>query len=169
MDRVLLLNATFEPLRLLTARRAVLLLLEERAEPVDQADEVMTVHSPTRSITVPSVVRLTRYVRIPREAMSPPVSRRGVLLRDQHRCAYCGSHADTIDHVVPKSRGGHHEWTNIVAACRKHNHDKGNSLLEELGWKLRVTPRAPQGLLWRICDEAEIRPGWNLFLGLSAA
>ena len=169
MDRVLLLNVTFEPLRVLSVRRAVLLLIEERAEPVYVDDEPVVVHSPSVSIEVPSVVRLNRYVNVPRQAFSPPVSRRGVLARDGYRCAYCGGHADTIDHVIPRSRGGAHEWTNVVAACKKHNHDKGNRLLEELGWTMRVTPKAPHGLLWRVHSDSDLRPGWTPFLQPHAA
>jgi hypothetical protein len=170
VDRVLLLNATFEPLRLVSLRRAVLLLIEQRAEPVLIDDEEPVImHSPSMSISIPSVVRLTTYVRVPRQAFTPPVSRRGVLARDNYRCAYCGNHADTIDHVVPRSRGGAHTWTNVVAACKKHNHDKGNRLLEELGWELRITPEAPFGLLWRIPSDSVLQPGWSPFLRLNAA
>ena len=169
VERVLLLNATFEPLRLVSVRRAVLLLIEQRAEPVHVDEESVVMNSPSISITVPSVVRLNNYVRVPRQAFTPPVSRRGVLARDNHRCAYCGNHADTIDHVVPRSRGGAHSWSNVVAACKKHNHDKGSRLLEELGWELRIKPEAPYGLLWRIGSESELQPGWSPFLRLNAA
>jgi 5-methylcytosine-specific restriction endonuclease McrA len=86
------------------------------------------------------------------------------LARDAHRCAYCDGVGDTIDHVVPRSRGGRHEWTNVVAACRRHNMQKGDRLLEELGWKLRTEPRVPEGISWRWRYLNEIDPLWAPFL-----
>jgi 5-methylcytosine-specific restriction endonuclease McrA len=146
MGRVLLLNATYEPLQLVSDRRAVVLLLVGRAEAVATHDEPRIIRSPRLSVTVPSIVRLTTLVRLPPHARIPPVTRRAVLARDRQRCAYCGEHADTVDHIVPRSRGGVHDWSNVVAACRRHNVEKGDRLLEELGWRLRHEPSAPQGL-----------------------
>ena len=165
MERVLLLNASFEPLQLVTARRAIVLVMCERADVVAQHDDAPRFRSPNRETTVPSVIKLRHYVRVPFRAGQAPLSRRGVLARDRHRCAYCGNHADTIDHVVPKSRGGRHEWTNVVAACKLHNLKKGNRLLEEIGWELPREPVAPVGLLWRWRHLEDIDPLWTDFLG----
>src|SRR4051795_10318657 len=121
-SRVLLLNATFEPLAVVTAKRAVVLMLTGKAECVGAAcDEVF--HSENLTVPAPSVMRLSRYVRVPyRRAV--PMTRAGVLRRDSRRCGYCGQRADTIDHVVPRSRGGTHSWENCVAACRMCNSRK---------------------------------------------
>ena len=122
----LLLNATYEPLCVVSSRRAIVLVLAQKAEPVDSAPEV--VHAETVSLPVPIVVRLTRYVRVPYPA-NVPLSRRAVFTRDGQTCVYCGGSATSIDHVVPRSRGGTHTWDNVVAACRRCNHTKAGAKL----------------------------------------
>ena len=165
MERVLLLNATYEPLQLVTARRAVVLVLGERAEVVAPRSDEAVFRSPRAATPVPSIVKLRHFVRVPFRATQPPLSRRAVLLRDRHRCAYCQGHADTIDHVVPRSRGGRHEWANVVAACKRHNLQKGDRFLEEIGWELPFEPAAPAGLLWRWRHLGEVDPLWAPYLG----
>lgn len=140
-SRVLLLNATFEPLAVVTAKRAVVLMLTGKAECVQAALEG-AFHSESLTVPAPSVMRLSRYVRVPYRR-SVPMTRAGVLRRDGRRCQYCGKRADTIDHVVPRSRGGTHTWDNCVAACRVCNSKKADRLLAELGWALETAPRAP--------------------------
>ncbi|GEL95073.1 HNH endonuclease [Cellulomonas composti] len=144
MSGTLVLNASYEPLCVVPVRRAVLLLLLEKA--VVEQDSDFLLHSERLTVVAPSVVRLHRYVRVPRRA-HVPITRRGVLARDRDRCAYCTSRADTIDHVVPRSRSGPHEWENVVAACARCNHRKADHLLSELGWELSFTPREPRGPL----------------------
>ena len=92
------------------------------------------------------------------------MTRRSLLLRDSYRCAYCLEHADTIDHVVPRSRGGRHEWTNVVAACRRHNMQKGDRLLEEIGWRMHFEPRVPDGPWWRWRHLPDPDPLWAPYL-----
>lgn len=141
-SRVLLLNASFEPLAVVTSKRAVCLLLAGKAECLQEALEGVAFRSESLSLPAPSVLRLCRYVRVPyRRAV--PMSRAGVLRRDGRRCAYCPKRADTIDHVVPRSRGGAHSWENCVAACRACNARKADRLVEELGWTLRMKPGPP--------------------------
>ena len=168
MERVLLLNATFEPLALVSDRRAVVLVLAGRAEPVAFRPDPRTFHSAQLSIDVPAIVRLFQMVRIPRWARTPPLTRRAVLRRDGGRCAYCSETADTVDHVVPRSRGGRHEWSNVVASCKADNLTKGDHLLSELGWKLAFTPRAPDGHLWRLRHLAEVDPLWEPYLAAAS-
>jgi 5-methylcytosine-specific restriction endonuclease McrA len=168
MERVLLLNATFEPLQLITQRRAVVMVFGERVEVIAARDDGSQFRSPTQSIPIPSIVRLTTYVKVPFRASQPPLSRKAVLLRDNHRCAYCQGHADTVDHVIPRSRGGLHDWANVVAACKRHNLQKGNRFLHELGWELPFQPKAPIGPLWRWRHLGDIDPRWEPFLGISA-
>lgn len=140
MSGTLVLNATYEPLCVVPNRRAVVLLLAEKAVLVEAAGSDM--HSERLTIVVPSVVKLSRFVRVPYRARVP-LSRRGVLVRDGGRCAYCGRRADTVDHVVPRSRGGEHAWENVVAACAACNHRKADRLLVELGWTLPFRPTQP--------------------------
>lgn len=141
-SRVLLLNASFEPLAVVTSKRAICLLLSGKAECLQEALEGAAFRSENLSLPAPSVLRLSRYVRVPyRRAV--PMTRAGVLRRDARRCAYCTKRADTIDHVVPRSRGGAHSWENCVAACRGCNARKADRLIEELGWTLRSKPGPP--------------------------
>jgi len=159
----LLLNATYEPLCVVSSRRAIVLVLAEKAEPVDSAPDV--VHAETISLPVPVVVRLTRYVRVPYPAQVP-LSRRAVFTRDGSTCVYCGSSATSIDHVVPRSRGGTHTWDNVVAACRRCNHTKADRSLAELGWVLPHPPRTPSGAAWRLLGSRTVDPRWREWLGM---
>jgi 5-methylcytosine-specific restriction endonuclease McrA len=172
-SRVLLLNATFEPLAVVTAKRAVVLMLAGKAECVEATLTGLAFHSESLTIPAPSVMRLSRYVRVPyRRAV--PMTRAGVLRRDGRRCAYCGRKADTIDHVVPRSRGGTHTWDsrggthtwdNCVAACRVCNSRKADRLLEELGWMLPRSPRAPSRAAGGVLVLAvEPLPAWEPWL-----
>jgi 5-methylcytosine-specific restriction endonuclease McrA len=168
MERVLLLNATYEPLALVSDRRAVVLVLAGRAEPVAFRDDCAVFHSASLDVDVPSIVRLAHMVRIPRWARTPPVTRRSVLRRDGGVCVYCSEPADTIDHVIPRSRGGTHEWSNVVAACKRDNLTKADLLLSELGWTLRVKPGPPDGYLWRLRHLSDVDPLWEPYLAAAS-
>jgi 5-methylcytosine-specific restriction endonuclease McrA len=159
----LLLNATYEPLCVVSSRRAIVLVLAHKAEPVDSAPEV--VHAETVSLAVPVVARLTRYVRVPYPAQVP-LSRRAVFTRDGQTCVYCGGSATSIDHVVPRSRGGTHTWDNVVAACRRCNHTKADRSLAEIGWVLPHPPRTPSGAAWRLLGARTVDPRWREWLGI---
>nr|WP_246127541.1 HNH endonuclease [Amycolatopsis rhizosphaerae] len=165
--RVLLLNATYEPLTALSLRRAVVLVMCGKAEVVHGDPAGLTVHAATVSLPVPSVIRLSTYVRVPYRAQVP-LTRAGLMHRDRYRCAYCGGRAETIDHVIPRSRGGPHSWQNCVACCAKCNHRKADKLLSELGWQLRVVPTAPHGPHWRLLvHSGEADPLWRPYLGVA--
>ncbi|UXA16486.1 HNH endonuclease [Mycobacterium sp. SMC-4] len=167
--RVLLLNSTYEPLTALPMRRAVIMLMCEKADVVHDDPMGPVIHSATRSIVVPSVIRLRTYVRVPYRARVP-MTRAALMHRDRFRCAYCGSKADTVDHVVPRSRGGEHSWENCVAACSACNHRKADKLLAELGWTLRAAPLPPKGQHWRLLSTVkELDPAWARYLGEGAA
>jgi 5-methylcytosine-specific restriction endonuclease McrA len=140
MGRALVLNATHEPLAVVTARRAVVLVLKERAEVI--ASNGFVFHSERLVIEAPSVVKLRRFVRVPYRAQAP-LTRRAVFARDDWRCQYCGAAAENLDHVVPRSRGGEHSWENVVAACRRCNSRKENRLVQEAGLRLARRPFAP--------------------------
>ncbi|MCB1264806.1 MAG: HNH endonuclease [Mycobacterium sp.] len=167
--RVLLLNSTYEPLTALPIRRAVVLLLGGKAEVLHDDPGGPVIHSATRVMVVPSVIRLRSYVRVPYRARVP-MTRAALMHRDRFRCAYCGSRADTVDHVVPRSRGGEHSWENCVAACSPCNHRKADRLLAELGWTLRLVPTPPKGRHWRLLSTIkELDPVWVRYLGEGAA
>lgn len=162
---MLLLNATYEPLTAISVRRAIVLVLCGKADVVHNASAGPVIHSVTRSVAVPSVIRLRAYIRVPYVARIP-MTRAALMHRDRFHCGYCGSKADTVDHVVPRSRGGQHTWENCVAACGACNRRKGDRLLVELGWRLRSTPVAPKGRHWRLLSVAkELDPAWVRYLG----
>lgn len=167
--RVLLLNATFEPLTALPLRRAVVLVVCGKAEVVHGDPSGLVLHSASDAVMVPSVIRLSTFVRVPYRARVP-LTRAGLMHRDRYRCAYCGARAETIDHVIPRSRGGEHTWQNCVACCVKCNHRKADKLLAELGWRLRTVPRAPRGVHWRLlAGVGDADPQWLPYLGEPAA
>lgn len=159
----LVLNATYEPLCVVPVRRAAVLVLTDKAVPVTEGDGLM--RSTTTVLTAPAVVRLTRFVRVPFRGQVS-LTRRAVFARDGGRCVYCGLAATTIDHVVPRSRGGGHVWENVVAACTRCNHVKADRLLSDLGWRLHRRPQAPSGLAWRVLGHRSPDPLWLDWLGL---
>ncbi|MDB1088402.1 HNH endonuclease [Streptomyces sp. ACA25] len=141
MRQTLVLNASFEPLSTVSLRRAVVLVMQRKAE-VEQAYPGLRVRAVSVDLPVPQVIRLRRYVQVPfRQRAS--WSRRGVLVRDRHRCAYCGGRATTIDHIVPRSRGGGDTWLNTVAACARDNHRKADRTPAQAGMRLVVQPFEP--------------------------
>ena len=160
--RTLVLNASGEPLCIVTLHRAVVLVTTGKAIIVETDGRML--RSPSRSVPVPLVLCLARYVSVPRRRPVPP-TRRTVLQRDSHRCAYCAGHADTVDHVLPRSRGGRHEWTNVVAACGPCNHRKADHLLVELGWELGFTPLAPRDSL-ALLAAGPPEPAWEAYLAV---
>jgi len=159
--RTLVLNSGYEPLAVVSFRRAIVLVLAGKATIV--ADGGSPVVGGSLTLPRPSVILLGRYVRAP-HGRAVPVSRRGVLRRDAHRCAYCGGTADTVDHVQPRSRGGRHEWTNVVAACARCNHRKADRLLAELGWELEFSPHAPRGVAALFAATVRTDPSWSAYL-----
>ncbi|WP_179951512.1 HNH endonuclease [Halopolyspora algeriensis] len=167
--RVLLLNTTFEPLTALPLRRAIVLVVCGKAEIVHGDSAGLTLRSATSSVEVPSVIRLSTFVQVPYRGRVP-LSRSALMQRDSHRCVYCGMRAETIDHVVPRSRGGAHSWENCVACCVKCNRRKADRTLRELGWRLAETPRAPRGRNWRLITGVhEADPLWLPYLGEAVA
>jgi 5-methylcytosine-specific restriction endonuclease McrA len=169
LRRVLLLNVTYEPLTTVALHRAVGLVLAEKAEILHNEASGLVLHSATVKLAVPSVIRLRRFVRVPHRNRVP-LTRAALMRRDGYLCAYCGAAADTIDHVIPRSRGGAHAWENCVASCTKCNHRKADRLIEELGWTLRWDPLAPRGTHWRLIGAArDGDPQWATYLTGAAA
>jgi 5-methylcytosine-specific restriction endonuclease McrA len=166
MRDVLVLHATYEPLVVLDARRAIVLVLDEKADLIEPDAARRSFRSPTMALPLPAVVRLRRTVAAPRRT-SVPLRRQSVLLRDRYECAYCSDRwADTVDHVVPRSRGGRHEWRNVVVACRRCNHRKGDRLIGELGWRLRYQPTEPTRVRRLVVRDGA--PEWAPYLPAAA-
>jgi 5-methylcytosine-specific restriction endonuclease McrA len=138
---VLVLNASYEPINICAARRAIVLVLKGLAMPEEENGNLL--HAARLAMRVPSVIRLLEYRRIPHQTRA--LSRKNILLRDRNTCQYCGvvlsSSELTLDHVVPRSRGGSSTWENLVACCHSCNRRKGNHLLGETDMKLLKEPR----------------------------
>ena len=161
MSKALVLNASYEPLCVVSVRRAVILVLKEKAEVLHTAERVL--HSERAALPVPSVIRLTYFVKVPFRARAA-LNRRAVFARDGGRCQYCGAAAENIDHVIPRSRGGQHVWENVVAACRPCNTRKEDRYLHEVGLTLRRRPTAPKELTWIIVAVGTVHPQWEPYL-----
>ena len=161
LGRALVLNATYEPICVVSSRRALILILADKAELLHASEFVY--HSERSAFPEPSVVRLSQYVRVPRQTRVA-ITRRSVFARDDHRCQYCGAQAENIDHVVPKSRGGTHTWDNVVAACRRCNASKEDRLLEESGFVLRRKPSVPRSGVWLLAGSGELRSEWAAYV-----
>jgi 5-methylcytosine-specific restriction endonuclease McrA len=164
MEGILLLNATYEPLSILSLRRAARLLLKERAEPV-VTEPIVPLASPERTLEIPTVLRLKFYVNVPRR--NPPAwTRRGLLARDGYRCAYCGKVCSpgeaTVDHVLPISRGGRSSWSNTVTACFACNQRKADRTPQEAGMKLLIEPKLPRTRYLTI--QEEILNAWKVWI-----
>ena len=141
--QVLVLNAGYEPLSLVSVRRAVVLLLHEKAELLEATQQMLS--SANRSFPVPLVIRLVHYVKLPHRRV--PATRTTVMLRDAYICQYCGETPGrnhlTVDHVVPRSRGGVHDWHNLVTACKRCNQKKGSHTPDEAMMHLIRKPVEP--------------------------
>ncbi|HET9213599.1 MAG TPA: HNH endonuclease [Gaiellaceae bacterium] len=166
MQQVLVLNASYEPLNVCSVRRAHVLVFKGKAELLEE------LHQPLRSASStfpwPHVIRLLSYVRVPR-AVKRKISRKALFARDGYRCAYCGSSGRlTLDHVVPRSRGGDSVWENVVTSCAPCNLRKGNRLPEEVQMRMLVRPATPTPALFVTLSAARIPDGWQPYLAAFA-
>ncbi|MGL5858321.1 MAG: HNH endonuclease [Angustibacter sp.] len=170
--RTLVLNASYEPLSVVSFKRAVVLVLSGKATILAAGEEPIRSPGSLRQVATnlnrPSVILLVRFVRVPRYR-SVGVSRRGVLRRDGHRCGYCLASATTVDHVVPRSRGGGDSWENLISCCLRCNGAKGDRTPDEMGWSLRLRPYTPVGPTWSLRGTGGVDPLWEEYLALVAA
>jgi 5-methylcytosine-specific restriction endonuclease McrA len=159
----LVLNASYEPLNVTTVRRAHVLVFKGKAEVIEELDQAL--RSATTTFPWPHVIRLVQYVRVPR-TVQRKISRRALFARDDWRCVYCGSAGGrlTLDHVVPKSRGGESVWENVVTSCAPCNHRKGDRLLEETSMTLRTPPRPPTPVLFIRLATDHVPDTWRRYL-----
>ena len=161
MPKSLVLNATYKPLSVVSARRALVLVWLDRATMVAAREEIW--RSAREDFPVPSVVKLNRFVKVPYHR-AVPLTRRTVFARDSGTCQYCGASAENLDHVVPRSRGGHHTWDNVVACCLRCNAKKGNRLVNEAGLSLARQPAAPTTVGWAYTHPGKTESSWRPFL-----
>lgn len=169
--RVLVLNASYEPLTVVSVRRALALVMRGQVTPA--TDERVTVRGVADEARVPAVIRLRHYVHVPRRGAH--WSRRGVLGRDGYHCIYCGAapgdvqdghllHKEnfTVDHIIPRSRGGENTWSNTVCACHRCNQRKGNRMPHEAGMLLRWEPKMPR--VSYLVVSGEIPAAWRVYI-----
>ncbi len=170
MTSILLLNASYEPLAVITRRRALLLLMKGRVEAA--CAEAIELQSVSHTLHIPTVIRLRRYANVPRRGMR--WSRRAVLQRDGYTCVYCGlqpgqmqrgkilsKNSFTVDHILPVSRGGKNTWTNTVCACPLCNQRKGNRTPHEANLKLRWEPKTPR--VSYLVASGHIPAAWKIY------
>ena len=172
--QVLLLNAGYEPLAVIPFRRAVSLVLKERVDPA--CEDTLTLQGVSWTLEIPVVVRLRHYINVPRRVA--PWSRRAVLERDRYTCAYCGVQVGdrcwgygvltrqdfTVDHILPRSRGGRNTWSNTVCACPRCNQRKGNRTPHQAGMRLLWEPKRPR--VNYLVVTGEIPTAWKVYLEL---
>jgi 5-methylcytosine-specific restriction endonuclease McrA len=168
MQQVLVLNASYEPLNVCSVRRAHVLICKEKAELIEELDQPL--RSAEATFAWPHVVRLKTYVRVPKAAQRR-ISRRALFARDGWECVYCGTSGVrlTLDHVVPRSRGGDSVWENVVTSCAPCNLRKGDKLLAEAAMALPKPPRPPAPALFIKLAATRIPAGWHPYLDPRAA
>jgi 5-methylcytosine-specific restriction endonuclease McrA len=161
---VLVLNASYEPINVCTVRRAAVLVLKDKAELIESSEWAL--HSESLTLPRPVVIRLVTYVRVPRDAHSRKITRRAIFARDRWTCQYCGSERGslTVDHVVPRSRGGTSAWENIVTCCAPCNRRKGDRLPKQAGMHPRRAPRAPSSTIFVHVAVPRIPDAWQRYL-----
>jgi 5-methylcytosine-specific restriction endonuclease McrA len=166
VQHVLVLNASYEPLNVCSVRRAHVLVYKGKAEILEH--HARRLRSASDTFRRPHVIRLLYYVRVPR-LVQRKISRRALFARDGWRCQYCGSSAKlTLDHVVPRSRGGESDWGNVVTSCAPCNLRKGDKLPEEVDMRPVVSPRPPAPALFVTLSAPSIPEPWEPYLAAFA-
>ena len=165
MSDVLLLNFTYEPLGIVDLARAVRLLFARKVEIVHRGER--EIRTTSVAFPLPSVVRLLYFVKRHRNKVA--LTKKNVLLRDKYTCAYCGTHSGremTVDHVIPRSRGGRSVWENLVASCSTCNARKGDRTPDEARMPLRRVPREPRFIPWVVVRRHTAPDEWVKYLAL---
>jgi 5-methylcytosine-specific restriction endonuclease McrA len=162
--RVLVLNASYEPINVCTVRRAAVLILKNRAEILEEGEWAL--HAESFTLARPVVIRLLTYVRIPRDAHRRKITRRAVFARDRWTCQYCGHERGnlTVDHVVPRSKGGASTWDNIVTCCAPCNRRKGDRLPRQANMVPARKPKAPSSTIFIHVATPTIPAAWEQYL-----
>lgn len=165
--KILVLNHSYQPLHFCNVRRAIVMLMKGKAEEIEYDGRV--IHSPSIVLRVPTVIRLVTYLHLPRKWGGIRFSKKNVFKRDNYTCQYCGRSGVgmTLDHVIPRSRGGATCWENVVVACQNCNLKKGDRTLKECGLRLLRKPREPHLLLYyrsSVPVSTSILERWNKYL-----
>lgn len=161
MTSALVLNATYEPLSVVPARRAACLVLADKADMIEA--DVTSFRSAKIVLPSPLVIRLRYLVKVPYHRRIA-LSRRAVFARDEQSCQYCGGFADSIDHILPRSRGGENIWENVAAACRPCNLRKRDRTPEEAQMRLARAAHAPRELAWITVAVPTVPDAWKPYL-----
>lgn len=162
----MVLNQSYEPLTVCTLKKAILLIFLGKAEIV-QKDDRKSIRTMKSNFPWPSVIRISKYIKVPYKKVI--LSRKNILRRDNYKCAYCGR-SDlmlTVDHVVPKARGGSDSWENLVTACTRCNNIKGDRTPEEANMKLLIKPFKPSHIIFIKNIVSKIDEKWKPYLYLS--
>lgn len=158
----LVLNVDYQAITVCSPERAIILILQEKATLVNKVPKKFF-KSKSLVLEFPSIIRLNRYVNIPYKKVH--FTRQNVFKRDEHKCAYCGSTKDlTLDHVIPRSKGGKHSWKNVVACCKKCNYEKADNFLEDTDMELRIVPHRPNYMLFVTKNYKRIPEDWKPYL-----
>ena len=160
--KTLILNSTFQPLSLATPKRALSLLLNKKINVLKESN--VKLRSIEKSVIIPKVAVLTYYVKAP-YSRRVALNKENIFIRDFHTCQYCGGVAESVDHIIPKSKGGEHVWSNVVACCKKCNLIKADKDLLHTRLKLIKTPEHPVGAFWvKTIVGSNPDPSWNKYL-----
>ena len=161
--KVLVLNQSYEPISVCNTKKALLLLFLTKADIIEERAAYI-VRSMHHSFPFPSVIRLSAYLRVPYKKIE--LSRKNILRRDSFRCQYCHTPATplTVDHVIPRSRGGMDQWENLVCACVHCNNKKGSRTPEEANMRLLSTPRKPHHVLFLTHYIGKVEDTWRPYL-----
>ena len=161
-DRVLVLNLDYTPLAVCTVQRAFLLLYMKKAEPIKNASSEF-IRTVSKTFPLPTVVKLNRYINIPYKSVV--LTRNNVFKRDHFTCQYCGSKEHlTLDHVLPRSKGGGHHWKNLITACKYCNAKKGDSTPEAAGMILENKPYKPSYMIFLRDYSGFTKEDWRPYL-----
>lgn len=165
LKKVLLLNSSYEPMTLCSAKKALTLLFLEKAETVEWRDKDF-IRSVNTKMKCPSIIRLRSKTQTSRGKVQ--LNRKNIFKRDGFKCGYCGSTKDlTIDHIIPKSKGGKSTWENLVSACCSCNNKKDDKYYYEVGLKLRITPKVPNHIFFLREGIKKMEENWRPYLYLT--
>lgn len=162
MNSVLVLNQDYSPLTVCSVERAFMLLFLDKAELINEVKD-KKLRSVSKVFSFPSVIKVNRYIHIPYKGVV--MSRHNIFKRDGNKCQYCGTSKDlTLDHLIPRSKGGKSTWTNLVTACKRCNSKKGDLPLEKVGMKLTKAPEKPNYLAFLKMNNMPHREDWMPYL-----
>ncbi|MBU2913860.1 MULTISPECIES: HNH endonuclease [Reichenbachiella] len=160
--KVLILNQDYTPMAICSVHRAFLLVFLDKAELVE-SDQEFKLRTVNQSFERPTVIKINRYINVPFRGVV--LSRQNLFRRDNNQCQYCGSEQDlTLDHLIPRSKGGRSMWNNLVTACKKCNAKKGDKSLDQVGMSLKKAPYRPTYVMFLRNSMGEMRKEWQAYL-----